>query len=90
MKVTLIILSMLFSSAALSTEGTISYNDNMEVKKVVLMDEILINDLIKLHNNFDFEGVRMVAGKFETKQTKKTYLDGLRDKLLNSKGPTRF
>jgi hypothetical protein len=90
MKVALIILSMLLSSAAFSMEGSLSFNDNMEVKKVVMMDEILINDLIKLYNDYDFEGERMVAGEFEKKASKKTYLDGLRDKLLNSKGPTRF
>lgn len=90
MKVALIITSILLSSAAFSMEGSLSFNDNMEVKKVVIMDKILINDLIKLHNDFDFEGDRMVAGKFEGKPAKKSYLDGLRDKLLNSKGPTRF
>ncbi len=90
MKVALIITSILLSSAAFSMEGSLSYNDSMKVKKVVMMDEILINDLIKLHNDFDFEGDRMVAGKFEGKPSKKSYLDGLRDKLLNSKGPTRF
>lgn len=90
MKVTLIILSMLLSSAAFSMEGSLSYNDNMEVKKVVIMDEILINDLIKLYNDYDFEGERMMAGQFEKKAAKKSYLDGLRDKLLNSTGPTRF
>lgn len=93
MKVALIILSIILSSTAFSMDGSLSFNDSMEVKKVVIMDEILINDLIKLYNDYDFEGERMVAGKFEVserKSAKKSYLDGLRDKLLNSKGPTRF
>lgn len=94
MKVALIILSMLLSSAAFSMEGALTYNDSLEVKKVVMMDKILINNLIKLHNDFDFEGDRMVAGKFETsserKSSKKSWLDGLRTKLESSKGPTRF
>ena len=47
MKVALIILSMLLSSAAFSMEGSLSFNDNMEVKKVVMMDEIEGSDFCR-------------------------------------------
>lgn len=92
MKIALLTLSLLISTHALSESSSIalSYNDSIQVK-TVMMDEILINDLIKLHNDFDFEGDRMIAGKFESKKPKKTsYLDGLRSKLEGSKSVMRF
>ncbi len=92
MKIALLTLSLLLSTHALAESSSIalSYNDSIQVK-TVMMDEILINDLIKLHNDFDFEGDRMIAGKFESKKQKKTsYLDGLRSKLEGSKSVMRF
>ncbi len=84
MKIALLALTMVLSSTALAESSTmaLSYNDSIQVKKTVMMDEILIEDLIRLHNDFDFEGEGMIAGKFESKTKKKTsYLDGLRSKL---------
>lgn len=89
MKVAMIF-CMLLSTAAFQTKELHRFNDKMEVKKVVIMDEILINELIKLYKGYDFEDERMVAGEFEKKALKKSYLDGLRDKFLNNKGPSRF
>lgn len=93
MKIALLTLSLLLSTHALAESSSIalSYNDSIQVK-TVMMDEILINDLIKLHNDFDFEGDRMIAGKFESKKQKKktSYLDGLRSKLEGSKNVMRF
>ena len=92
MKIALLTLSLLLSTHALAESSSIalSYNDTIQVK-TVKMDEILINDLIKLHNDFDFEGDRMIAGKFESKKQNKTsYLDGLRSKLEGSKSVMRF
>lgn len=95
MKIALLTLSLLVSSYALAenTSIALSYNDSIQVKKTVMMDEILIDDLINLHNDFDFEGDRMIAGKFESKTQKKassSYLDGLRSKLEGCKSVMRF
>lgn len=90
MKIALLTLSMILSSHALAETSALSYNDSINVKKVVIMDEILIDNLIKLHNDFDFEGNRMIAGKYESKTQKKSYLDSLRSKLEGSKSMMRF
>lgn len=93
MKIALLTLSLILSSHALAEGSSIalSYNDSIQVKKTVMMDEILIDDLIKLHNDFDFEGNRMIAGKFESKSQKKSsYLDSLRSKLEGCKNVMRF
>jgi hypothetical protein len=92
MKIALLTLSLLVSTHALAENMNIalSYNDSIQVKKTVMMDEILIDDLIKLHNDFDFDGDRMIAGKFETKTQKKSYIDGLRSKLEGCKSVMRF
>lgn len=93
MKIALLTLSLILSSGALAeTSGiALSYNDSIQVKKTVMMDEILIENLIKLHNDFDFEGNRMIAGKYESKSQKKSsYLDNLRSKLEGSKSLMRF
>ena len=88
MKFALIALSIIFSSVSMAGTMELSYKDKVEVKKVV-MNEILINELIKLHNGINFEGERMIAGKFEVaekKAAKKSYLDTLRTKLQGHKG----
>lgn len=93
MKIALIALSILFSSYSMASSMELSYKDSVELKKTVVMDEILINDLIKLHNDFDFDGERMIAGKFEIsekKAAKKNYLESLRTRLEGCKGVMRF
>jgi hypothetical protein len=103
MKFVLIALSFLLSQTAFSMDYGIDFKDNVEVEKVV-MDEILINNLIKLYNDYDYEGERMMAagefngerklaGEFDgiaKKIAKKNYLESLRTKLEGSQGPTRF
>ena len=84
MKIALLVLSIVFSSASLAESHgmALSYHDSIEVKKTVLNEKILINNLIKLQHKLDFEGKRMIAGKYEIKSKKKSsYLDGLRSKL---------
>ena len=91
MKFVLIAISLIFlifGQSAFSMEETLDFKDNFQEEKVVIVKEILMNDLVKLHK--DFEVGRKVAGKVEKKAKKKSYAEGLRSKLENSKGITRF
>ena len=92
MKVMLTTLLFLSMQATLSNAHTYSYGDDrFKIQKVVMDQEILINDLIKIYHVF--EGERMIAGKFEVKESlseKKSYLNGLRSKLEQSKIQVRF
>jgi hypothetical protein len=90
MKVFLMFLSMILTSQVLASHEIthLSYNDDIKVEKVVMNDAILLNDLMKLHSDYDFDALRMIAGKFETgskKSKKNSYLDELRTKLEGSK-----
>lgn len=93
MKFALITLCLILSSGALADSMELSYRDQVEVKKVVMDKELLI-DLYELKHDFHFGGTeRMIAGKFDTsekKTEKKTYLDTLRSRLNGSRGMIRF
>ncbi len=91
MKRALIAFLLILGQSAFSMEETLDFNDNFQTKKIVLMEEVLIKDLSKLHS--DFTGERDVAGKFEihkNKIKKSSYLNQLRSKLERSHGPTRL
>jgi hypothetical protein len=94
MKLLALLLGLMISSPMLASTitETLSFEDDLRVEKVVMMDQILINDLINLYNELDTEGDRMIAGKFESKKKieKKSYLDDLRTKLDGSKNLERF
>lgn len=88
MRVILMILSLLISSKVLALDEVteFSYNDDMKVEKIVMSEQILLNDLMKLHNDYDFEGERMIAGKHEKKKnSKNSYLNNLRSRLEGTK-----
>lgn len=93
MKIALITLSLILSSGALAETLSLSFKDQVEVKKVVMDKELLI-DLYELQHDFHFGGTeRMIAGKFETsekKTEKKSYIDDLRSRLSGSRGMLRL
>lgn len=92
MKIALLVLSMIFSSQLFAKSSTLTYKDAFEVKKTIVKNDLPVN-FIKLYRAYNFDERRMIAGEFavsEKKASKKTYLDGLRSKLLNSKGFVRF
>jgi hypothetical protein len=80
MKVALIVATLFVSSIASARQDKTAMHD------------LLINHLIRL-DTYDFEGERMIAGKFEKTDKKipsKNYLDKLRSKLEGHTGLHRF
>lgn len=93
MKVAIFFLSLTLSNLSFSETLSLSYKDNFKINQVIVLDAILIDDLLKIYGNLDFDGQRMIAGKFEStlsKSNKKSYIDNLRLKLEKSKGTMRF
>jgi hypothetical protein len=80
MKILSLGLGLILSSSALAAKSfdTFSYKDSFKVEKVVLK-EVLLKDLMKLHKDLNFENKRMIAGK-------KSYLESLRTKLEGQSG----
>lgn len=92
MKIALLVFLMTMSSQLLGKTNGLTYKDSFEVKKTIVNKDLPVN-FIKLYRAYNFSEKRMIAGEFTVshkKAPKKTYLDGLRSKLQNSKGPVRF
>ena len=77
MKVLLMILT-LTSFSSLASSGSMSFQDNMQVPKVVMNYMLPIN-MLELHRDFYFND-RMIAGKKDTQ----TWSDRLRTRLQGS------
>lgn len=77
MKVLFFCLNLFISSGALAlSPETLSFDEPVTVKKIVLEDSLLLNGILNLHNDFTFDQERMIAGDFERKKSvKKSALD---------------
>lgn len=91
MKLALIVIGLILVSNVFGMEELrLDFSDTTEVQKVVMNEEILLSDLSELHRGLDFDNKRMIAGEFEGKKKKKSYTEGLRSKLDNCSGYSRF
>lgn len=73
-----------FSVTAKAETKSLSYDDAIVIKKTYLSKNILSLDLLKLHRDFNFDEVRMIAAK------KSSWSDNLRQRLQGTSGKYRF
>ena len=94
MKLAAFLLIIMFSVTVRAQPKSLSYNDSIVLKKTFMTTNILPSDLLELHRDFDFDGLRMIAGKrdiLESKLQKKTsWAEGLRSRLKGTSGQFRF
>ena len=87
MKLLLALLTVFISFQSIAKPTECSYKDRFSVKKVVMEDKILLEDVSKLYSKWFFEE-RMVASEKKTiaKSKKKNWSEGLRAKIKPSDG----
>ena len=94
MKLAAILFIIMFSATVRAQSKSLSYNDSIVLKKTIMTRTILPSDLLELHRDFNFDGMRMIAGKrdiLESKLNKKTsWAEGLRSRLKGTSGQFRF
>lgn len=74
----------IFSVIAKADVQSLSYRDAIVLKKTYLSKNILSLDLLKLHRDFNFDEVRMIAAR------KSSWSDTLRQRLQGTSGKYRF
>ncbi|MCM2348760.1 MAG: hypothetical protein NDI69_01985 [Bacteriovoracaceae bacterium] len=84
MKLATISFLFIFSVIAKADVQSLSYRDAIVLKKTYLSKNILSLDLLKLHRDFNFDDVRMIAAR------KSSWSDNLRQRLQGSSGKYRF
>lgn len=83
MKVSLIALSLMISTQALSMN--LSYQEHVKVLPLQKTAALPV-EFLRLHRNFFYDDQRMIAGTFDTSTAKKlSYWDKLRIKLQGQK-----
>ncbi len=87
MKVITALILTLFFSDCFAME--FSYRDLVRVQKVS-SENVVPANLIELFRSPSRRVERMIAGRFETKFPTRSYQDGLREKLRDSRGIFRF
>lgn len=94
MKLAAFLCIIMFSVTVRAQTKSLSYNDSIVLKKTIMTMAILPSDLLELHRDFNFDGMRMIAGKrdiLESKLHKKTsWAEGLRSRLKGTSGQFRF
>lgn len=85
MKVLLMMLGLSFSLSSLGSTQIVSYEDSLQIPKVV-MNYVLPINMLELHRDFHFQD-RMIAGKKDTQswsERLRTRLQGSGVKNLNA------
>lgn len=84
MKLATMAFLFIFSVTAKAEIKSLSYDDAIVIKKTYLSKNILSLDLLKLHRDFNFDEVRMIAAR------KSSWSDNLRQRLQGTSGKYRF
>lgn len=84
MKLATILFASFFIETARAELTPIHFQNTIVLEKTYLHKSVLLKDLLKLHRDFNYEEVRMIAEK------KTSWSDKLRERLKGSSGTFRF